>query len=362
MENYLVTEATNIDSESICNYIDRTWKRKIALSIVDFFDWQFKYYPGGNGINRSLVVIDKKTSDIYGFMGLNPRRFILNGNVLNGAELTTWEISEEMRGKSIGTQMQKYLVNNYEVLFGMGITEAALNVYKKMGYKYIRSIPRFYKIFNLERTKAISKITTLGEKLQKRIKIKIESKHDVEEFNNTSTYRNNYKNLNCFSRSLSDIEWRYINHPFFKYKIYIVNPNSEKEVFVILRVEEHEAICVCHIVDYYGYEGGFLDALNFIDYHCINNNVDFADFYCFSSNITRHFWYNGWFSLLNDLEVTIPHLFNPIELKNPPTTSLIMYSSNHLIQLCDINRLYITKGDCDLDRPTIFYLQQNNLI
>lgn len=364
-DNYLLTEVANIDidSASICKYVEKTWIRQTALSIVDFFDWQFKYYPSGNGVNRSWVIIDSKTSDIYGFFGIIPKRFILNGNSLSGAELTTWIISEELRGKPFVSEMLNHLINNYDLMFAVGgVSGPGLHLHKRMGCKYIGSIPRFYKIYNLERTKAISNITDLGLKVLNKVNIRVESVPDVEEFNAASNYKNFYQNLNCFSRSIADIEWRYINHPFFKYKIFIINPNNEKEVFLVLRIEEHDFIRLCHIVDFYGYEEGFWDGLNFIDYYCINNSVDFADFYCLSSHITKYFWCNDWFSALDDLEVTIPHLFNPMKLKNPPTASVIMHSSKHLLQLCDINRLYITKGDGDLDKPTISYLRENNLI
>ena len=364
-DNYLLTEAAEIgiESKALCEYIDKYWARQVALSLVDFFDWQLRYYPGGNGVNRSLVIIDKKTNDIGGFFGITPRRFILNGNIIRGAEITTWMVSEGLRGMSFASDMLNHLINNYDFICAVGgMSDAALDVYKRTGFKHIRWLPRFYKIYNLKQTKAISNITHLGFKLLSKINISIKTIPDVEEFNSTSNYKNFYENLNCFSRSFADIEWRYINHPYFKYKVFVINPNGEKEVFLILRVEEHESICLCHVIDFYGYEEGFLDALNFIDYYCVNNSVDFADFYCLSSYITKYFWCNGWLSVLDDFQVTIPHLFNPIELKNPPTACVIMYSPRHLTQLCDINRLYITKGDGDLDKPTISYLRENNFI
>ena len=364
-DNYLLTEVANtdIDSSSLCKYVDKYWARQVSLSLVDFFDWQFRYYPGGNGVNRSLVIINRKTNDIGGFFGITPRRFTLNGNIIRGAEITTWMVSEELRGMSFASDMLNHLINSYDFICAVGgMSDAALDVYKRNGFKHIRWLPRFYKIYNLEHTQAISNITNLGFKLLSKLNIGVKTIPDVEEFNSTSNYKNFYENLNCFSRSFADIEWRYINHPYFKYQIFVVNPNGEKEVFLILRVEEHESICLCHVIDFYGYEEGFMDALDFIDYYCVNNGMDFADFYCLSSRITKYFWCNGWLSVLDDFQVTVPHLFNPIELKNPPTACVIMYSAQYLTQLCDINRLYITKGDGDLDKPTISYLQENNLI
>ncbi|MFC2001659.1 hypothetical protein ACFLUZ_04040 [Chloroflexota bacterium] len=362
-DNYLLTEAANIDSATLSKYVESTWVHQTALSVVDFFDWQLKHYPGGNGVNRSLVITDKKTDDIYGFFGIIPKPFILNGNILKGAELTTWIISEELRGMSFAYGMLDYLINNYDFICAVGgVSPPAMYVYKQTGFKYVKSLPRFYKIYNIERTKGISKISDLGFKLQNNVNFTVSSVSNVEEFNHQTQYKNFYKNLNCYSRSKQYLQWRYINHPFFKYKVFIVNSGSEKEVVLVLRIQELESICLCHVIDFYGYEDGFQDALSFIDYYCVNNSVDFADFYCLSSFITKHFWTNGWFSVLDDPEIAIPHLFNPIDLRNPPTASVIMYAPKHVTEICDINRLYITKGDGDLDKPTITYLQKDNLI
>lgn len=364
-DNYLLTEVakTDLDSSALCAYIGRHWPRKVALSLVNFFDWQLRDYPGGKGVNRSLVIVDRKTGDIGGFFGVTPRPFTLDGCTISGAEITTWMVSEELRGMSFASDMLHYLLASYDFVTAVGgMADAALDVYKRTGFKHIRWLPRFYKIYNLERTSAIAQISSSGYKIISKIDVSARAVPAFEEFKAGSDYRNFFKNLNCFTRSPAVIEWRYLNHPFFKYEVFVINPDSDREVLMVLRVEEHKSIRLCHVIDFYGYEEGYLEALAFIDNYCVSNSVDFADFYCTSSHITRHFWCNGWLSVLDDFQVAIPHLFNPVEMRNPPTACIIMHSARHLTQLCDVSRLYITKGDGDLDKPTISYLQENNLI
>jgi len=42
-----------------------------------------------------------------------------------------------------------------------------------------------------------------------------------------------------------------------------------------------------------------------------------------------------------------------MELRSPPTTSLIYWSRDNFEDMADTSRLYITKQDADLDRPTM---------
>jgi hypothetical protein len=49
----------------------------------------------------------------------------------------------------------------------------------------------------------------------------------------------------------------------------------------------------------------------------------------------------------------LPHLFSPVEIRRPQSTSLIYWSKNNMNKICNVNRLYFSKGDIDLDRPTV---------
>ena len=90
-----------IDPITISRYIQGEWHRPIALSLPEFYDWQFRQGPDNAGRDRCVMVANDN-NEIFGFMGLNDRRFYLNGRCLKGAELTTWMISEKVRGLGYG--------------------------------------------------------------------------------------------------------------------------------------------------------------------------------------------------------------------------------------------------------------------
>jgi hypothetical protein len=65
--------------------------------------------------------------------------------------------------------------------------------------------------------------------------------------------------------------------------------------------------------------------------------------------------------VLDDRDVQVTNLFHPPELRDPATTSLVLWSRDGLPDLLDLGRLYLTKGDLDLDRPTLAYYERHGL-
>ena len=90
-----------MDSRSIGQFIEEHWRKRIALSVPRFFDWQFTDSPANRGRNRCLLILDRDDR-IFGFMGVTVREFNLDGRRVVGAELTTWILNEEVRGLGLG--------------------------------------------------------------------------------------------------------------------------------------------------------------------------------------------------------------------------------------------------------------------
>ena len=107
-----------------------------------------------------------------------------------------------------------------------------------------------------------------------------------------------------------------------------------------------------HCVDLLGDEGAFPSALSFLENEAVKEKVDVIDFYSTNTKINAHFIARNWFSVLDCDFFDFPHLFHPIEMRKPSTTSLIMWCKEQDPSFYDIGNLYISKQDCDFDRPT----------
>lgn len=363
MIKYKVGEAGNlgVTPESVAKFLKAEWTRPIAISSPRFYDWQFRQAPDNAGKDRCIVAVDGD-SQVVGFMGLNDRKFYLGGDSLQGAELTTWVVSQKARGTGCAQAMLEQLKAAYDVLVGMGISAMALPVYTRLGFRYLRYIPRYVRVFNLDSVKLISQIDHLGERLVRKyasLPTLTYRSREIELSTAAEFVGPLHSNFCCFGRDSENLKWRYSDHPVYRYQAFLVR-SSGKDAVLVLRIEQKEHLTVIHVIDVFGDAAVFPSVVHFIDTFGKDNNADFADFSCTSSRIGHVFWHYGWFSMVDDYYIQVPSLFFPIELRSPPTTSLILWSKYNMCSLLDQSQLYITKGDCDLDRPTMEYLQERN--
>lgn len=290
-------------------------------------------------------------------MGLNSRMFSLDGQLQSGAELTTWIVAEKYQGGGAGPQILEYIQNSYDVLIGMGISDAALPIYMRYGFRFLRAIPRFVRIFDFNAAARISNHAPLARKLfRKWSREPAAASYTVSEGideHATLLFESVRKDLNLYCRDYKNLEWRYAKHPFFTYRLFIVKPLRGKGSALVCVREETSVhgLRLLHVTDCFGDDDAMTSAVEFIDDYCKANLFHVADFFSTSSRINRHMLATGWFSTMDDLCFQFPHLFHPVELRTPPTTSLAYWSRNRFVDFCDLSKLYITKQDADLDRP-----------
>ncbi|MBI5568754.1 MAG: hypothetical protein HY914_02315 [Desulfomonile tiedjei] len=293
-------------------------------------------------------------------MGLNEREFNLRGEKLLGAELTTWMISDPVRGLGFGRKILEYLQSNYQVLTGMGISEAALKVYLKCGFRWIRHIPRYVKVFSEDSIRRIGKTSPLGADLIARYNCQqgvsytaTESSFgDVQE-----TVDVFHRGFNCFAMDTLYLQWRYANHPVYDYRIFNVRCHGGHGA-VILRIENTQEIKIIHVMDIMAHPRAIAGIANFLEDFGRGERADFVDWFCLSERINHVLWYRGWFSVLHDHFIEVPHLYFPLEIRTPPTTSMVVWAGAHLCRLLLLSDFYLTKANNDLDRPTLIYLAQ----
>jgi hypothetical protein len=358
-----------LDSEQIRQFYRENWIRKIALTDKAFYDWQFIMAPNSHNQDCCVVAYDSTRKSVVGAMGLNPRNFFIKGQTYLGAELTTWVVADRCQGSGVGIQILHFLQSQFDVLIGMGISDKALTIYRQNGLGYLSAIPRFVKVINFDNIKVASVYTSLAPKLMAQWAAK-----PVENYLVTDVSDAVYQRLftlhkvshNLFSRENDHRAWRYTHHPVFKYQQFLVSPATQlndETAYVALR-EEHSVarFNVLHVMDLFGDEQALNAAVHFIEQYARDKGFDVIDFYCTASSIYRFMLCNGWFSINDDACFQFPHLFHPVEMRTPPTTSLIYWAKHQFAAMADLSRLYITKQDADMDRPTFYTLSQNQYL
>ena len=292
-------------------------------------------------------------------MGANARTFHLAGRACSGAELTTWVVAESARGSGCGKTIMAFLQSRYEVLAGMGLTEAALRVYLPSAFVYMRAIPRSVRIFDLRAAAKYARVDGLGERLIGQRSAPAPLRYRARPFTVerdgaaieacAAAWR--AAGYNHYARDATTCAWRYGRHPVFRYDGVLVSGAGEG-VAVFLRIDEIDGFRILHVLDVFGDERDIPLAVAFLEDKCRDERIAAADFYCVADRVTRHFRLAGWFSTLDDEFVQLMHLFHPPEFRTPPTTSLVYWARADMLAMMETSRLYITKQDLDLDRPT----------
>lgn len=348
-----------VSSSSIRQFYSENWNRKIPIMEEKYYEWNFIQAPLNALEDKCCVAIDDD-GEILGVMGLNERTFFFKGKKYHGAELTTWIVRVRAQKRGVGPAILNYLKSQYEILLGMGITPDAVSIYLRNGFRFLNPVPRYMKVFNLKNIEHLAYTDNRTNKILRYWKdnyFQIENDYNEVEVSSEliDTISTNATGLyNCFSRGVKEIEWRYKQHPTYSYVIKtFTSPNNfEDPALLVYRIQNLPGgIKIAHILDLFGSVNAMKSVLSFIDIKFPEFGIDFVDFYSTLGIHQGIMLSQGWFSLGNDDFFSFPHLFNPIELRNPASNSLVFWSKENKSELFNFSLNYFSKQDCDFDRP-----------
>jgi hypothetical protein len=345
-----------VTSADVRLFYQQHWQRRIALGHEAFYVWQFVDTPINPGLDECVVAVC--ANRLAGVMGVNSRPFRLNGEWLPGAELTTWVVSSEFQGRGIGPAIIRDLMLRYEVLMGAGITADALPIYLRHGFKFLRHIPRFVRILDRASIKEYAKIELLAGKLaDQRLHSRTAAACEavpVEPGEWDNVFLRFTERHSAFDRRGDWADWRYGRHPHFKHQTLCLRGPAGRKVLLCMRTDVlPNGAKILRIIDLFGDTDLYPSVLAYLDRYALENGYALADCFCTHAPLRAHMAAHGWFSTLDEPFFQFPHLFSPIELREPATTSLILWSKYDLACLLDHSALHVTKQDCDLDRPTM---------
>jgi hypothetical protein len=153
------------------------------------------------------------------------------------------------------------------------------------------------------------------------------------------------------------LRWRYVDHPGFRYVLHFAEDTVTGALTGVLvyRVEKvHDInLKVMRVVEFLG-DGDAGDALaQVIIDEGEAEGVAFADFYCTSVAFAEPLEKTG-FVREDAMPSTLPNLFQPLEFQPMPLNGAFMVKAevagdNH--DFFDSPDFYITRSDCDQDRP-----------
>lgn len=359
-DQFQLVAASEIGDEAIRGYLREHWPRGLAIFEKEFYRWQFVEPPAAGGIDRSLAVVNSARQTIVGYMGVTPRSLILaDGRSLSGAELTTWFFSPEARGGGLAWQLIGRLQREYDFLLAMNVSAAALAVYRSVDFRFVASMERWIRVFRWEPFLQFVNATNEHRTLPRvRPMTSTAGFAPIAKESMAAALAGWEPTLHRVARDQATAAWRYVNHPVYEHCSFRVGGvGADHEAIVVLRIEDHEAFRIGHVLDVMPMRGDAAKAVEFLEQFGREQKIDLLDVYGLTPTIAARFWKAGWHSVNADRIRGIPHLFNPIELRDPPTMNFAFWSRSAMNELCDLSKFYLSKSDCDGDRPTEWYLE-----
>lgn len=319
----------NVNSviQEIQSYITYNWKKNHILSKNrKLFLWQHSYKK-----KKIDFILKKKSKKLVAILGIiNQSR----NNNFSEISLAIWHSLDKISG--IILMLKAIRSKKINVIKVTTIGPQVLSIYKSLNFK-IFYFNKYYLNFRIIR----------DQKITKNLKV-------FKFFNLKENYNLNIKNINqinIFKKYIKNykyIQWRFINHPIFKYYFCASKDKKLILIFRILKVDNRKFL---RIVDFIG---SFKNQINFI--------------YSFANIVKkRNFDYIEFLHVGNEDSNIKKSGFNQIkkkQIKKSNSEILPLYHSPYLgIKkqdiLCGIlekssknNKIKLVRADGDCDRPS----------
>lgn len=334
---------------------------RYILTNKEFVNWQYKTsFSKISDINIFIIKIKEK---VMGFLGVIPLSFNYFGKDIYGVCLANWQTEEVLHSKGFGHEMLDTALENSQIAYTTSYKPALEKLFDKTDWQIHTDkqeqmlVRRFVKIFDAEKVKKMVGKKNLvfdeSKNLSKKgefefLQINLFDK-DVDSF--WESVRDKYKV--AVNRNSKYLNWRYASHPIFDYKLFVAKKDNNIKAFAVLRLEESGEYTVGRIVDFASENKTEEFMFTAVCEWFVEKNACLADF-SFTGNFYNDALESAGFEEANkEPYASVPYLFSPIDHKRRSTNFAFKIIDKDIKSLgtVEYSHFYITRGDCDQDRP-----------
>ena len=339
------------------DFVSRNYRIDHPMTSKKFLDW----FAGGSRGYEISNIFDLENKKLIAILFRKKFLSRIRGKKTSTFWLSHWIVDRRYRGIA-GLVIIKKFLDLSKLYFTINPSETAIEIYKLFKWKLCSNFTRY--LFFLD-TNAVNKFS-LRKVKNKLFNI---SYHNKQNYRKTKllikervTSKNydvkNYKIFNnAVLRTSEFIKWRYINHPFFKYKVFLLGSSKVETAVAIFRISKtafmSKKIKIAIINDFYfplnskGEENADI-LLEFLKIYFAKKKCAFIQFYCTSLYLRKIFIKND-FIIENTKFPIIPTNFDPINKKHKILK--FMHSGEKKLKQIKKEKFYITLGDLDGDNP-----------
>ena len=304
-----------------------------SMRVLDWFYYSKKNYNFIIALKNNLIL------GVQGFIPINK----FDNNLDNSIFLSYWRVksTEEI---GVGLKIFKFLSNNKNFMGVVGINDELIPYHKWQGFKIGRLGHYFYVNKEYKYPKMISqKYFKLKKKKFKKIKFQELNKKTIKLYNKNSLFNYQYP-----KKSAQYITRRYLDNPFYDYKIFLVS-NYKQHVIFVFRLINIKNTRILKIIDFIGKEEYISFCGEFFKDILVIYNAEYLDFYI--HGVKKKYLKKADLVDRYKSGLIIPDHFEPYEHKNID----INFAYKYKIKISKKSESHIRfcKGDGDMDRPSV---------
>lgn len=348
------------DEDRLIEFFGKTLAKNYLSRESSQFAWQFQGSPYLKAPETGLLLL-KNSPEIQAILGYVPLLLKFRNSCLPAAFMSHWFAHQEAQHKGAGALPFLELRSRYPNHFVLGLSSHSKRILTRMRYFIKEALPRAVWILDRERVAGYSHIKALN--LTSQANVLTQSVGGALELWDLGKIEQCFfrfqENVSmCVYRDKTTLNWRYVQHPTFKYECIVADENFTG--LAIVRVEKimNSDRSVLRVLE-------FLPAITHGETTALLNNMmnfgrshecDFMDFFCSNVKILELLKTEGWLCGQLLEQIKLPRLFQPMEHRDHDGIVFAMCLQNITIKEIDDlwDQSYFTKSDGDQDRPKNF--------
>lgn len=383
-DDVIIEDVRGEQFEILRDFYQREFRMGHPLTFEELFRW---YFDAAEAPHESTEALKKSFSvkmarwdnRTIGHIGLLPVWLSVGDRLHSAAWITNLYVAPDARRLGVGKRLIESSIQNYEVILGLGNTDASLRLYAQNGFALMGPLNRYLKIVSPARTipllvhhhrtdlEALTYVQgAIGGNLPHELFTSRFSLMQVDRFQIPRGFEKLWRRFHqvvpvSVQRSEHFLNWRYVQNPMFRYRaILAYTDNGLLEGILVFRVDYiqlPQTTVVVRIVDLITHQdqetvGSLLLELEAV---VAEYPVAFIEFMCMSSYYTDILGQLGYLGPPHRLISNTVRLYHPPRRISPQGVMFSFRASKDIpAESLDLmlhrDNWYVSIADSDLDR------------
>ncbi len=302
------------DLKQLKKFIYNNWSKKhIFLKSDKLIKWQHCSFG-----KRLDFFVSKENNKIISLLGIiNQSR----NSKYNEISLAIWVSKKKSAGAKLFLTLEKRF--NFNLIKGTTVNENIIPMYKLLGF-HVRKFNVYY-LTNLSNSKQKLSKNLLPSKLFNLSKLKQIDLYDLY----------NKRNIN-----FKYLEWRFNNHPIYKYNLITDEKTSLVLIYRIITIKNLKIMRVVEYIGTFKKKNNFIKKLN---YFLLENNIQYLEFF--------HYGFEDKYIKKSGLKKL--NMNQKIAIYTEPYKGLHYKDFYCCFKTNKRNKIKIVRADGDFDRPSV---------